>query len=380
MREPVVQQMFGRALELQRQGVLAKAEPLYRAVLEMAPQDHQAANNLGFLLLDAGRPDEALPMFDLALVLGGPAGPADLGRARSFMSLSRFAEAEPLLRAALADEPGREDLGHALGVALMGLGQWREGWPLYDELRPDTAKQVARGFGAPEWRGEPLAGKRLFVWREQGYGDQIMLARFLPLLDAARVTYAGPPALQRLFEGLPVDYVPVTERWTAGPQDYWTLPFSLPLRLGCTPENLPPPPYLTAPPRQAGGRIGVMWRGNPLPHPERSLDEEAARALLALPGAIDLDPAATGAADFQDTAEIVAGLDEVISIDTSVAHLAGALGKPLRLLLPARHADWRWMAPGRADSPWYPKATLYWQERPGEWGPVVRRVLDDVAS
>jgi tetratricopeptide (TPR) repeat protein len=379
MRDPLSQQMFQRALALQQQGHTAKAEPLYRSVLETVPGDHQAANNLGFLLYGAGRPDEALAWFRTVVALGVDAEPAKVGLARSLMALSRFAEAEPLLRAAVARQPDDDELRLSLGYTLMGLGRYAEGWPLYDALRPDPAKQVGRGFPAPEWRGEPLAGKRLFVWREQGYGDQLMLARFLPLLDAARITYAGPPALQRLFRQMPVDYLPVTGPWEAGPHDYWTVPFSLPLRFKATPQSLPTTPWFRGEARRTGG-IGVMWRGNALPHQERSLSEDAAAHLLALPGAIDLDPAKTGAADFQDTADILAGLDVVISIDTSVAHLAGAMGKPLKLLLPARHADWRWMAPGRPDTPWYPSARLYWQTQVGDWGPVVEAVKRDLRA
>jgi tetratricopeptide (TPR) repeat protein len=379
VRDPVSQQMFQRALALHQEGQTAKAEPLYRSVLEMVPRDHQAANNLGFLLYGDGRPDEALAWFQTAVDLGVDAEPAKVGLARSLMALSRFAEAEPLLRAAAARAPDEDELRLSLGYALLGLGRYAEGWPLYDSLRPDPAKQVGRGFPAPEWRGEPLAGKRLFVWREQGYGDQLMLARYLPLLDAAKITYAGPPALERLFRQMPVDYLPVTGPWEAGPHDYWTVPFSLPLRFGATPQSLPTAPWFRGEARRKGG-IGVMWRGNALPHPERSLSEAAAAELLALPGAVDLDPAKTGAADFQDTADLLAGLDLVISIDTSVAHLAGAMGKPLKLLLPARHADWRWMAAGRADTPWYPSARLYWQMQVGDWGPVVEAVKRDVAA
>lgn len=364
--------MFRRALALHQEGLTAKAEPLYRAILDAVPGDHEAANNLGFLLYNTGRPDDALPVFERAVALETAPGPARVGLARSLMALSRFAEAEPLLREAVERQPDEAELALSLGYTLLGLGRYAEGWPLYDALRPDDGKTVGASFPAPEWQGEPLAGKRLFVWREQGYGDQLMLARFLPRLEAEQVTYAGPPALERLFRQLPVDYLPLTGPWETGPHDYWTLPFSLPRRLGVTTETLPTAPYFHGEARRRGG-IGVMWRGNALPHPERSLSEAAAAELLALPGAIDLDPEKTGAADFQDTADLIAGLDLVISIDTSVAHLAGAMGKPLRLLLPARHADWRWMQ-RRPDTPWYPSARIYRQSVVGDWGPVVAAV------
>ncbi|WP_293898724.1 tetratricopeptide repeat protein [Phenylobacterium sp.] len=377
-RDVVGEAMFQRALALHKAGDTGKAESLYRVVLDNAPHDHETANNLGWLLYNTDRPDEALPCFQWALDLGVAPDPPRVGVARCHMALSAFDKAEPLLREAIARQPDEAELRLSLGYALLGLGRFTEGWPLYDGLRPDPAKAVGRGFPAPEWQGEPLAGKRLFIWREQGFGDQLMLARFLPMLGAAKVTYAGPPALERLFRQMPVDYLPVTGPWDAGPHDYWTLPFSLPLRFGVTPETLPQGPYFTGTPTRRGG-VGVMWRGNALPHPERSLSEAAGAELLALPGAISLDPADTGAGDFQATADLIAGLDLVITIDTSVAHLAGAMGKPVWILLPARHADWRWMQ-GRATSPWYPSARLYRQAIPNDWAPVVAQVKRDLTA
>ncbi|MBL8556316.1 MAG: hypothetical protein JNL41_18725, partial [Phenylobacterium sp.] len=143
--------------------------------------------------------------------------------------------------------------------------------------------------------------------------------------------------------------------------------------------TLPSAPYLRAATRPAGGRIGVATRGNPghSNDAHRSLPADVAAELLALPGAMSLEPEATGAKDFAETAAIVAGLDLVIAVDTAVAHLAGALGRPAWILLPRIFTDWRWME-GRADSPWYPTARLFRQASPGDWSAVlaeVRRTL-----
>jgi tetratricopeptide (TPR) repeat protein len=169
-RDPVSQEMFARALALHQQGQAAEAEPLYRAVLAAIPDDHQAANNLGFLLYDTGRPEEALGFFDTAIALGVAPGPREAGPARSLMTLSRFARPSRCWREAIAAVAGRGRAAAWRGLYADGPGPVGGGLAaLRQPIVPDTAKQVARRFPAPEWRGEPLAGKRLFVWREQGY-------------------------------------------------------------------------------------------------------------------------------------------------------------------------------------------------------------------
>ena len=262
-----------------------------------------------------------------------------------------FAAAEPLYRRALELRPGDDDLAVELAMVLLAQGRFAEGWAL-NERRPPRQQFLQHDLSFPEWRGEPLAGKRLFVWREQGFGDQIMMARFLTQVGAAKVTYAGPAALQRLFEQLDLTFMPFGQgRFSIPPSDYWCLPQSLPQRLGVTPQTLPGAPYFTGRPSVSGGRIGVVWKGEAgnANNRFRSLPPEQAQRLLALPGAVSLDPADSGAADFQATADIIAGLDLVISVDTAVAHLAGAMGRPVWVML-ARHAnDWQW--PRRAPRP-----------------------------
>ena len=160
--------------------------------------------------------------------------------------------------------------------------------------------------------------------------------------------------------------------------DYWCLPQSLPQRLATTPQTLPSEPYLLGRPTRAGGRIGVVWKGEAANANNRfrSMPSDQAARLLALPGAISLDPADTGAVDFQATADLIAGLDLVISVDTAVAHLAGAMGRPVWVML-ARYAnDWQW--PREGASPWYPSARLFAQETPGAWAPVVQAVIGEV--
>lgn len=288
-----------------------------------------------------------------------------------------LAGAEAALRAVLEADPAHVGARFELGMTLLAQGRLKEGFDLYEwrALRRRRAPFMAANYAYPEWRGEPLAGKRLLVIGEQGFGDQILVARFLTRTGAAAVSYAGPPELERLLAPLVTDYIR-TDTATERPQaDRWLLSMSLPQRLGVDLEGLPAAPYLRAEAAPVAGRIGVAWRGaayNPN-DAYRTLPTDVVAGLLALPGAVSLLPEDTGAGDFQATAEMIAGLDLVISVDSAVAHLAGALGKPVWVLLGAHGLDWQWMA-GRADSPWYPSARIFRQRAPGSWADVLAAV------
>jgi hypothetical protein len=170
--------------------------------------------------------------------------------------------------------------------------------------------------------------------------------------------------------------------------DYWSRYFSLPEPLGLTLETLPAEPYLSVPSdRRArwadfapGARVGLVWQASPTGFngANKGLPADQAQRLLAA-GAISLHPEDSGAKDFADTAAIIERLDLVISIDTSVAHLAGAMGKPCWTLLPFLHSDWRWLR-DRTDSPWYPSMRLYRHGERQDWAKMVDAVLADLAA
>jgi hypothetical protein len=283
----------------------------------------------------------------------------------------RLSEAEALARMAMAIAPSSTQAQMALALVLLTSGRFAEAWPLYEaRLRTKPALPF------PEWDGRPV--RRLLVYGEQGAGDQIMLARFSAQLAAGgcEIVQFCHQSLERLFSQLPV--MPIAMRGAAEfpDPDAWVMSNSLPHRLGVTLDHLSGEPYLKAEPRRGLGRIGVKARGNPAHTNDanRSLPEREAARLLALPGAISLEPDATGARDFTTTAEIIAGLDLVIAVDTSTAHLAGALGKLVWVLLPCTNTDWRWLS-GRSDSPWYASARLFRQPRPGDWASVLDEVI-----
>jgi len=289
-----------------------------------------------------------------------------------------------MLREALRLDPANPRIQVLLGEALLGQGRYEDAWPLM-EARLDAPElgSPRPPLAEPEWRGEPLAGKRLLIIGEQGAGDQIMYARFAPILQAqgAEVTLLCLPSLARLFaRSLGVDVAAMAGRVDLPDPDYWTLTASLPARLGVGLAGLPYAPYLNASARPLGRKIGVVTRGNPRHWNDarRSLPADAAARLLARGDVVDLAPEASGAKDFLETAEIAAGLDLVISVDTSMAHLAGAMGKPVWILLPAYGVDWRWLR-DRSDTPWYPSARLWRQPQGDDWNTVLDAIEAELA-
>jgi hypothetical protein len=330
-------------LEQHRAGKLEQAEQLYRACLSHGFAHPALFQNLGVLLKVTGRE----------------------------------AQAEAIFRKGMQMAPSAQ-LGLELAHLLLGQGRWEEGWPLYEHRIGVVATEPALSF--PKWRGEPLDGRSLLIWWEQGFGDQIQFARFAPLLARnARVTILAGPELAPLFATLAGVKVIRAEGAVDIPRhDYWTLPCSIPQFLGVTPDNLPGASYLHAEARGGGG-VGLVTCGNPrhLNDAHRSLDADSALRLRRL--GCSLAPEDTGAATFKDTAEIVAGLDLVVTVDTSAAHLAGALGKPVWILLPAIKTDWRWLK-GRPDTPWYPSARLFRQRATGQWSAVIDEVVEALAG
>jgi hypothetical protein len=327
----------------------------------------------------ASQPDVAERFF-AALEAGGHFVEAAVGLFVELTSAGRFDEAEAVLRAGLQRRPGDRVLTLELARHRMREGDFAEGLELM-EAREINMSGAIRGrprLSYPEWRGEPVGS--LMVFAEQGFGDQIQCARYLPLLQGRgiRVAFACPPPLMPLFEGLGLELVPLVPGAALPRCDAWAMLHSLPYLFGTRLDSVPPP--LALPGGGPGVGIGVVTRGNPR-HPNdanRSLPDDLARELLDLPGAISLHPEDTGATDFRHTARIIQGLAQVISVDSAVAHLAGSMGKPCRVLLPFV-PDWRWLRE-RTDSAWYPSVVLYRQPSPGDWSSVIAAVRRDVLA
>jgi hypothetical protein len=334
-----IEEEFTRAVRAHERGRLAEAERGYLALTRSKP--HGANHNLGMLYAATGRLEAA----------------------------------EAALRAAQAADPSSAETREALGLLYLGQGRYAQGWPLF-EARREIARNLtpAPDLPFPEWTGQSLQGRRLLLFSEQGAGDVIMFARFaerLREMGAAAVLLVCPPALRPLFRGASVEPLDSTEAADVE-ADFWSLICSLPLRLGIDLDTTPPP-FGFGIATGSGGGVGVVAQGaaGNARDPHRSLFGRDAAQLRRL--GRDLSPEATGAGDYLETARIVAGLDLVIAVDTSVAHLAASMGKPTWVLLQARDQDWRWLAE-RPDSPWYPAVRLFRQRVLDDWTPVLRRV------
>lgn len=396
------------------------AERHWRRALALSPDYVEVGNNLGILLKEQGRYAEAEASYRQAIATRPDFPEAYYNLGLLLKEQKRHAEAEASLERALALRPDYPDADWNLSLLLLRRGEYPWGW-LRHEARQHPAlsgaKVVPPRLPFPPWRGQPLAGKSLAIWPEQGLGDEIQFCRYVGEFKrrgAARITLVCKPPLYALFQAMPeVDAVRVLPEAGAKtglpPHDYWVLAHSAPLYCGTTLDSIPARlPYLRVPPDRlaewaprlgggAGIRVGLVWKGGTAlsNDVQRSLPGLATLApLWRVPGVVfvglQLGQGAEEAAapppgqplcdlgpdirDFADTAAILAQIDLLISVDTAAAHLAGALDRPCWVLLPATGTDWRWLAE-RSDSPWYPGALrLFRQAVPGDWGPVVAEV------
>lgn len=400
------------ALVLERQGEDADAEAWYRRALDLDDDLADTHINFGVFLAARKRFEEARRHYRHALAVDPTAAAAWCNLGVLHASLQEDAEAERCYRMALLLEPEYGKPLFNLSYLLLRQGRLAAGWEAY-EARP-WQPWLPPDIACPRWAGEALAGKRLLVCCEGGYGDMIQFSRYAALLapDAGRVGLLAYPALARLLRSLRgVEVFDDQAVAAAHGWDYWIPAMSLPRLAGTTLANIPAVlPYLHADaaalaawrgrlPPPGDLRVGVVWQGNPRfeNDADRSLaGPQAFAALAALPGVrlVSLQVGAAGVqtgdlplhrltpepVDFADTAAIVAQLDLVISIDSAVAHLAGALGIPCWVLLPWYKADWRWLT-GRSDSPWYPGVMrLFRQPRMGDWGSVLQEVRTALAA
>lgn len=291
-------------------------------------------------------------------------------QAEALMLDQRAEEAEAVVRDGLRRLPGQADLQSWLAYALLMQGEWRSGFREY-ESRQARQEIVARRLEVPEWDG-PLAGRSILVWGEQGLGDEIQTTRFIRELrehGAHRIFLACLPANVRAFQQLDVDLVvDRTANFSVPSVDCWVKAWSLPYRLGLDLADISGRPYLRAEPARRGG-VGLVERGNPGNPRDKNRSMPEGLLQAAVPHGEVLRPEG----DTYDSLRRVAGLDLLITVDTSWAHMAGALGVPCWLLLPYRDLDWRWLR-RRPDTPWYDSARLFRQPAPGDWDSVLAEV------
>ncbi len=407
---------FGEAyanlgLLLDRQGMTKTAEAYYRHSIALNPTYSETHLNLGSLLVKAKRFDEAATAYWRAIELrpDSPVGWSNLGVL--YACMQNEIEAELCYRTAIALDQSYATARFNLSYLLLRQGQFEEGWHCLEAR--NWYAVLAAHLACPRWQGESLDGKSLLIGYEAGHGDMIQFCRYateLKAQGAASIILICHPSLKTLFASLEgVDTViSFDERIPTSGWDFWTPLFSIPYHLKTRLETIPAKiPYLQAPANritewasrlpETGIRIGLAWKGNPQfeNDADRSLpsldvlvplgsiigvklislqkgagEDEATQAPIGLP----LISLGSRLEDFTDTAAVIANLDLVICVDTAVAHLAGALGKPCWVLLPAYKTDWRWLK-DRMDSPWYPGTMrLFRQTTMGDWSTVVAEV------
>lgn len=403
---------------LKDQGRIEDAMAAYRQAIALKPDYDQAYANLGAALLEDGRLEEAEQACRQAVSINPRLTMGFCNLGAIFKAQNRLAEAEIAYRQAVALGPDFPEAHFCLAQIFLLQGNLEPGWVEYDwrwRLKDyGWLKNLHGEFAQPAWNGEPLAGKTILVYAEQGLGDTLQFARYLPLLVrlGAKVVLAVQPPLIALLQGLDGVTVVALDRPPLPHFDVHCALLSLPRVFGTTLATIPGGiPYLRPDPAlvrrwdaRIGGsklRVGIVWAGNPNQKGDalRSPRLAAMSPLFATPnvdfvslqlGAGRQDIAATPLppnvldlgdeiADFADTAAIMAGLDLVITSCTAPLHLAGALGVPTWAVIPfAPHFFWLL---DRADSPWYPTLRLYRQDRPGhDWSRTIGRVGADLAA
>jgi tetratricopeptide (TPR) repeat protein len=385
-----------------------EAESSYRRALLLDPDFAEALSNLGNLMHQKGDLDAALKYQRRARDIEPGRAEFHSNLGTSLYDCGDLAAAEDCYRRAISLKPDYADAHFHLGVIRLHRGDFREGWREYEwRWRASTFEHGRRDFKQPQWRGEDLKGAHILLYPEQGFGDTLQFVRYVKQVAASggRVWLESPPELLRLLTR-----IEGAERVFANgtaPADFaWQCPLmSLPFAFGTELATVPVAiPYLAAEPEAAswwrqrlaarpGLRVGITWAGRRTHRRDRarsfspahlapladikgaafySLQKEAA----TIPAwAEDLTP---GIGDFADTAAAISALDLVVTADTAVAHLAGALGTPVFILLPWI-SDWRWLE-ARADSPWYPTARLFRQQIPHDWGGVVTDVVQAIGQ
>lgn len=381
------------------------------AALALAPDKAAAHNNRANVLKELGRIEEALAAIDAALALKPDYAEAWNNRGNLLKTLLRLDEARQSLAQAAMRAPDNASVRWNQALLALLVGDFDAGWALYEwRWKRKAFQKYRRDFPQPRWTGEPLAGRTILIQAEQGFGDVLQFCRYVPMVRAlgARVLFEVQAPLKPLMGDLGADLVSLT----AEPHpafDCFVPLMSLPFVFRTRCETIPATvPYLAADPEKVARwrtrlgphtapRIGLATAGKPEHSDDanRSIPLSAFVPLFELPCEFHLlhkvlRPADATVVhprlvrhtdelgDFSDTAALMANLDLIVTVDTSVAHLAGALGLPVWILLPYV-PDWRWGL-NRSDSPWYPTATLMRQPARGDWKTVLKDLAGRLAA
>jgi hypothetical protein len=417
-RDP--QAHYARGCALQAGGQHEAAAASYRCALDLDPRHWAAHINLGCILqagweragsaASATQLEEARAHFHAAAQCNPGDTAAWINLGYSHERSRELAEARRCYDRALKLDAGAHDARFARSMVLLAQGDWLEGWQEY-EFRWQASGYARPAYPQPEWDGRALDGETVLLYTEQGFGDAIQFVRYAALVAArgGRAVVRCPPELERLLRGAPGVAATFTPEKTV-PFDLHGSLLSLPRLLRTTPETVPAQlPYLRADPALVekwrarvdagapGQRVGLAWASHSqMPNaPLKSMPPQALEPLRGISGVryfslqageagrraaaaapLRIADLTDGLLDFAETAALIASLDLVISVDTAVAHLAGALGRPVWTVL-SFAPDWRWY-PDAASSRWYPGMRLYRQPRHGDWAAACAQVAQDL--
>jgi Flp pilus assembly protein TadD len=396
-------------------GRLEEAVDAYRLVVQLQPEMAEAQNNLGITLCSLARFEEGIAAFRQAVALrpDQPQTWNNLGNALG--GVGRFDEAATAYCKAISLRPNYPTAHLNLGINLLTRGDFVRGWPEYEWRWRVNDPRPRLHLTAPWWDGNQLHGRTILLHNEQGFGDTIQFVRYVPIVAdrGGKVILVCQEELIPLLHGLKGVIALAKAGGPIPKHDLHCPLLSLPGLTGTTPSTIPgSAPYLSADVKladqwkerlpAADGRlkVGLAWAGE-ANHPNdrnRSLrleqllglwqvpntwfcslqTGEASKQARAIPQPLEIKNWSDELKDFGDTAALIANLDVVVSVDTAVAHLAGAIGKPVFLLVPFI-PDWRWML-ARGDSPWYPTMRLFRQPRKEDWDSPIREIIEAVSG
>jgi Flp pilus assembly protein TadD len=404
-------QLLPKALALHEAGNLNDAETIYRTMLASNPKNEHALVLLGTIYAQRGNAEEALRLMDSAIAINPNNAAAYYNRGRAFHAMGRYNDALESYDRAIILKSDYVDPYYNKGLIKLLLGEYEQGWKLYEWRWKHVAQFKPRVLPNPLWLGEkPIAGKTIFLHAEQALGDTIQFCRYLPMLEAMgpKVIFEVHPSLLGLLSTLKGSFHLLAQGNPLPEFDFQCPLMSLPLAFKTSLNTIPASiPYLRADSEKrntwkerlgekVNPRIGLVWSGAtyhkndhnrsialslfaPLLHSQcdfHSIQKEYRPNDPAVLAANRVTSHAKALNDFTDTAALISEMDLIISVDTSVVHLAGALGKPVWILLPFV-PDFRWLT-GRKDSPWYPTARLFRQTTIGNWTNVLETMKDEL--
>lgn len=382
----------------------------YRRAIALRGDLVEAYGNLGRALLYQGRPEEAIAEFQRALALRHDQPDIEHELGSALREVGRLDESIAAYQRSLATRSGFADSHYGLAWTYLLKGDFERGWAEYESRSGlGDAAAWARHFTQPRWDGSDLHGRRILLYAEQGFGDTFLAFRYVPMVVArgARILLQCPGPMLELLAGQSGIEQAIEDGQPTPAFEVQCPLMSLPGIFGTTLATIPSAvPYISADPGKVAQwrewlgksdalQVGLVWSGKPIPR-NRSIPFEMLAPFAGIPGvrwhSLQVgEPAAAARTpnapmqlldwsarltDFAQTAALIDNLDLVITIDTAVAHLAGAMGKPVWAMLQSA-ADWRWLL-GREDSPWYPTMRLFRQPRPGDWAAVIGQVTTEL--